>query len=122
MERNIGLSSLRDFSNAAGPQGSHCTGLCACCRKYGLFSSISAFVYTSYYGNRHSRMRWPTMTAAGDTQQGRAMAENGPWLAGNLIPGPGGEWSGSQRKTRGAISDVSTPALFDPCKSASRLC
>jgi hypothetical protein len=26
--------------------------LCACCRRYGLFSSISAFVYTSYYGNR----------------------------------------------------------------------
>src|SRR3954454_16364496 len=57
MERNIGLSSLRDFANAAGPQGSHCTGLCACCRKYGLFSSISAFVYTSYYGNHKREVR-----------------------------------------------------------------
>src|SRR5947208_2278184 len=46
MDRKIGLFSARAFSKVAGPHGSHCTGLWACCRKYGLFSSISAFVCT----------------------------------------------------------------------------
>ena len=44
MERKIGLSSRRAFSKADSPQGSHSTGLWACCRKYGLFSLMSALV------------------------------------------------------------------------------
>ena len=35
MLRNIGLSSLRDFSSASSPHGNQSTGLSACCSKYG---------------------------------------------------------------------------------------
>src|SRR5579862_690343 len=43
METKTGLFSARAFSNAASPHGSQSTGLNACCRRYGLFSEMSAF-------------------------------------------------------------------------------
>src|SRR5712692_9357324 len=45
MERKIGLSSRRAFSNASSPHGYQSTGLWACCNKYGLFSLIKRLVY-----------------------------------------------------------------------------
>src|SRR6267378_729530 len=44
MERKIGLSSFRAFSNAAGPHAYQSTGLWACCNRYGLFSWLRRFV------------------------------------------------------------------------------
>src|SRR5205823_3735977 len=48
IERKMGLFSRRAFSNASWPQGYQSTGLCACCRRYGLFSSSSRFTFQWY--------------------------------------------------------------------------
>src|SRR5947208_3240677 len=43
MLRKIGRFSARAFASASGPHGYQSTGLCACCRKYGLVSWIRRF-------------------------------------------------------------------------------
>src|SRR3982751_857660 len=44
IDRNTGLPRRRASSNASSPQGLQSTGLCACCRRYGLVSWISRLV------------------------------------------------------------------------------
>src|SRR4051794_9542738 len=41
----MGLFSRRAFSNASGPHGYQSTGVCACCRREGLFSLARRLVY-----------------------------------------------------------------------------
>src|SRR5678815_3743723 len=43
IERKIGLSAALAAARASGPQGCQATGLCACCRRYGLVSPASRF-------------------------------------------------------------------------------
>src|SRR6185436_12575444 len=44
MERKIGLSSSRAFTNASSCQGNQSTGFSACCRRYGLRSRARRFI------------------------------------------------------------------------------
>lgn len=41
IDRKTGLFSCFAFSNASSPHGYHCTGLYACCKRYGDFSLIN---------------------------------------------------------------------------------
>src|SRR6202034_1634672 len=55
MDKKIGLSSFRAFSNAVSPHGSQFTGLSACCRRYGLFSLLSALLAMRLQSNVRRR-------------------------------------------------------------------
>src|ERR1700749_1353176 len=44
MLRSIGLSSLFERASASSPHGYQSTGLCACCKRYGLDSPARRFV------------------------------------------------------------------------------
>src|SRR5579871_2584579 len=59
-ERKTGLSSRAAFANASSPQGYQSTGLCACCKRYGLFSAARRFCIS---GSECSRRRFRGLNA-----------------------------------------------------------
>src|SRR5271157_206812 len=48
MERKIGFSSLRALSNASSLQEYQSTGFVACCKRYGLFSSMRRLYFRPF--------------------------------------------------------------------------
>src|SRR4030095_15052818 len=55
-ERKIGLFSRRALANASSPHGYQSTGLCACWRRYAVFSCPSRFVFSERAGMRSEKL------------------------------------------------------------------
>src|SRR5579871_242784 len=64
-ERKTGLSSRAAFANASSPHGYQSTGLCACCKRYGLFSAARRFCIS---GSECSRRRFRGLNARATSQ------------------------------------------------------